>query len=67
MVSPPKKGVRPGGIEIFSEKYHPDQNLIVGEGGIPLDKFLLVPLESWIESDGIILKKELKMRIHGSS
>jgi len=49
MLSPFKKGVRPGGVEIFSEIYNPDQNLIVGEGGIPIDTFLLMPLEACIE------------------
>jgi len=37
-------------IEEFSRLYHPQQNLFVGKGGIPVDKFLLTPLELWIES-----------------
>jgi len=48
-ISPFKKGVRPGGVEIFSEMYQPGLNLIVGEGGIPLDEFLLTPVTAWVD------------------
>jgi len=49
MINPFKKGVRPGGIEIFSELYSPDQNLIIGEGGISLEEFLLTPVTAWVD------------------
>lgn len=48
-IRPFKKGVRPGGINIFSEMYNPAHNISVGEGGIPLDKFLLTPVTAWVE------------------
>ncbi len=49
MIRPFKKGLRAGGISIFSEMYNPAHNIIVGEGGIPLDKFLLTPVTAWVE------------------
>lgn len=39
-----------GAIEVFSHLYHPQQNLFIGKDGIPVEKFLLTPLEFWIES-----------------
>lgn len=48
MVKPPKKGIGIRAVEVFSEMYNPQQNLIVGEDGIPVDQFLLTPLETWI-------------------
>jgi len=49
MVNPSKKGIGVRAVEVFSEIYRPQQNLIVGEQGIPVDQFLLTPLVTWIE------------------
>jgi len=38
------------GAEEFSRLYNPQQNLFVGRKGIPVDQFLLTPLEFWIDS-----------------
>ncbi len=38
------------GIEEFSRLYAPQCNLFVGEKGIPVDQFLLKPLEFWIDT-----------------
>jgi|JI6StandDraft_1071083.scaffolds.fasta_scaffold83420_1 predicted AAA+ superfamily ATPase len=57
MVKPSKKGVRLGGVEAFSKVQGQHHNLIVGEGGIPVDEFLLTPLESWM---GFSLEKPRK-------
>jgi hypothetical protein len=48
-VKPSKKGVRLGGVEAFSKVQEQHHNLIVGEGGIPVDEFLLTPLEAWMD------------------
>lgn len=57
MVKPRKKGVRFGGIEAFSKIYGPHHHLVVGEGGVPVDEFLLTPLESWIDFNSEKFKK----------
>lgn len=36
------------GLEIFQSKYSPDNVLLVGSGGIPLDVFLTTPFEHFI-------------------
>lgn len=56
-VRKPSKGINLRGIEEFSRLYSPQQNLFVGEPGIPVDKFLLTPLEFWIDSVEEDLKK----------
>lgn len=35
-------------IEAFTQKFHPQKKLIIGEGGMPLDEFLLTSLDSLI-------------------
>lgn len=52
-----KKGERSGAIEAFSRLYGAHPHLIVGEDAIPVDEFLLTPLESWINFDYEKLKK----------
>lgn len=59
MVNPSKKGMGVRSIEIFSEIYHPQQNLIVDREGVPLDQFLLTPLEVWIG----LLTEKVKKRV----
>ncbi|OJW52689.1 MAG: hypothetical protein BGO67_09510 [Alphaproteobacteria bacterium 41-28] len=49
MVNPRKKGGRPGATEAFFRICGPHHNLIVGENGIPIDEFLLTPLDAWID------------------
>lgn len=35
------------GMTAFSDAFHPDRKLLVGEGGIPVAEFLLSPVERW--------------------
>lgn len=37
------------GLEIFRTRFKPLRNLLVGEGGIELEKFLLTPVKKWLE------------------
>jgi predicted AAA+ superfamily ATPase len=57
MVKPSKKGARSGAIEAFSKHYGAHHHLIVGADAIPVEEFLLTPLESWIDFDYEKLKK----------
>lgn len=43
-----KKGKNVQGIDVFIQKYHPTKILIIGEGGISVEEFLLNPLDNWI-------------------
>ena len=36
------------GMAAFADEYRPDRTLLVGGGGIPLEEFLLKPVEHWI-------------------
>ena len=36
------------GMEAFRKKFSPDRQLLVGEGGIPLEEFLGRPAEHWV-------------------
>ena len=36
------------GQEAFSKEFKVKRNLLVGTGGIPLDEFLLAPVEDWL-------------------
>lgn len=36
------------GIRSFSETFRPRRTILVGEGGIPLERFLRAPLEEWL-------------------
>ncbi len=36
------------GMEAFSKKFTPDRQLLVGEGGVPLEEFLEKPAEHWV-------------------
>ena len=36
------------GIDAFVQKYQPTKTLLVGEGGISVEEFLLAPLETWM-------------------
>lgn len=36
------------GIQSFSESFRPRRTILVGEGGIPLERFLLAPIEEWV-------------------
>ena len=36
------------GMEAFSRKFAPDRQLLVGEGGIPLEEFFEKPAERWV-------------------
>lgn len=47
-VNSAKKGKNIQGIEAFTKKYQPTKVLVVGEGGIPVEEFLLSPLEKWM-------------------
>jgi len=51
------KETKAPGVAIFSEIYHPQQNLIVGDQGIPVEEFLLTPLEHWIDADDEEIKR----------
>ncbi len=57
MINPGKKKGKTHGVDVFSEIYHPSRNLIIGEQDISLEKFLLTPLESWIELGSVPVKK----------
>ena len=37
------------GMESFSERFNPQQSILVGEDGIPLNEFLSVPAHYWFE------------------
>ena len=37
------------GLEIFRTRFKPLRNLLIGEGGIELEKFLLTPVKKWLE------------------
>jgi hypothetical protein len=37
------------GLSAFSEAFHPQRTLIVGDDGIALDEFLTRPAESWLQ------------------
>ena len=37
------------GMSAFAESFKPKRSLLVGTGGIPLDDFLLQPVEHWLE------------------
>ena len=37
------------GMTTFSERYHPEKKLLVGGQGLPLEEFLLMPLETVME------------------
>ena len=46
-----KSGRTPGvfpGMKAFDEAFHPDRKLLVGGDGIPLEEFLLKPVEHWV-------------------
>lgn len=42
-----KKDSLPG-ISVFSKKFKPNRNLLIGTGGIPLEHFLSEPVEHWL-------------------
>ena len=42
-----KKGKNTQGMDLFTQKYQPTTTLIIGEGGISVEEFLLSPLETW--------------------
>lgn len=44
-----RKGKNIQGIDTFIKNCHPTKILIVGEGGISIEEFLLSPLEAWME------------------
>lgn len=35
------------GMEAFDRQYHPHQKLLVGGDGVPLEEFLLMPVDQW--------------------
>lgn len=37
-------------LDVFCHLYNPQQNLLIGEQGIPVEKFLLTPLDYWIDA-----------------
>jgi hypothetical protein len=37
------------GVEAFASAFRPQRTILVGEGGIPLERFLTAPVEEWIE------------------
>lgn len=37
------------GLSAFSDAFHPERKLLVGEGGIPVAEFLSSPVERWLE------------------
>ena len=57
MIKGNEKGISSRGVEAFCQLYHPQQNLLVGEEGIPVDTFLLTPLELWIDAPTENMKK----------
>jgi hypothetical protein len=36
------------GVKAFSEKFRPQRTILVGEGGIPLDRFLMADVSEWL-------------------
>lgn len=36
------------GVKAFSEKFRPQRTILVGEGGIPLDRFLIADVSEWL-------------------
>jgi len=36
-------------MEAFDRLYRPARKLLLGEGGIPIEEFLLRPVSHWIE------------------
>ena len=38
----------PRGLAMFAERFHAQRTLIVGDGGIPLNEFLVAPAERWL-------------------
>jgi predicted AAA+ superfamily ATPase len=40
--------IRRTGIDLFVSKFNPDRILLVGDQGIPLEKFLLMPLSALV-------------------
>jgi predicted AAA+ superfamily ATPase len=61
-IHPSKKGVRFGGAKAFSKIHGLHHHLVVGEGGIPVDVFLLTPLEFWIDCNSKNPGKAVKKR-----
>ncbi|MBY0293510.1 MAG: AAA family ATPase [Alphaproteobacteria bacterium] len=57
MIKSTEKGVSFRGVEAFCQIYHPQQNLLVGGEGVPIDTFLLTPLEFWIDSTAEDIRK----------
>ncbi|HLF67317.1 MAG TPA: DUF4143 domain-containing protein, partial [Gammaproteobacteria bacterium] len=43
-----KKETFPG-METFNQEYATYKNLVVGSQGIPLDKFLITPIDHWFQ------------------
>lgn len=43
-----KKSKNTQGLEVFLQKYPSAKTLIIGEGGISVEEFLLSPLEAWV-------------------
>lgn len=37
------------GLDAFHEKFHPTTSLIVGAGGMALERFLSTPVERWLK------------------
>ncbi len=50
MVKNTKKEKSFSEVDAFCQLYNPQQNLLIGEHGIPVKEFLLTPLEYWIEA-----------------
>lgn len=38
------------GLEIFRKRFNPLRNLLVGEDGIDIERFLLTPVKKWLEN-----------------
>lgn len=36
------------GISTFSERFRPQRTILLGEGGISLERFLHLPIETWV-------------------
>lgn len=47
-VNSAKKGKNVQGIDVFTKKFQPTKVITVGEGGIPLEEFLLSSLDKWL-------------------
>lgn len=45
---PPRRS--PSGLEEFRRRFQPQKSLIVGEGGLPLNEFLVLPASDWFET-----------------